>query len=232
MLIIDNLCVKYGSAQILHNVGFQVTQGDCVCIIGANGAGKTTLLKTISGIVRCWEGSIAFEGVPIEKAQPDAIIKMGIAHCPEGRRVFPAMTVTENLEVGGITNRAKTPGLIAECFKRFPRLAERAAQLAGTMSGGEQQMLAIARALMSDPKLIMFDEPSLGLAPNTVELVAEIIKELHEAGHTILLVEQNAFLAMSISNYTYVLETGRIDKHGPSSELLQDDYIRKAYLGI
>ena len=142
------------------------------------------------------------------------------------------MTVTENLELGGITNRARTPELIAQCFKRFPRLAERATQLAGTMSGGEQQMLAIARALMSGPKIIMFDEPSLGLAPNTVELVADIIKELHQAGHTILLVEQNAFLAMSISNYTYVLETGKIEKHGPSSELLRDDYIRKAYLGI
>ncbi len=232
MLKIDNLCVKYGSAQILHSVGFNVAQGDCVCIIGANGAGKTTLLKTISGIVPCFAGSIVFEGRNIEKSAPDDIIKMGIAHCPEGRRVFPAMTVVENLEVGGITNRAKTPELIAKCFEGFPRLAERATQLAGTMSGGEQQMLAIARALMSGPKLIMFDEPSLGLAPNTVEHVAEIIKELHQQGHTILLVEQNAFLAMSISNYTYVLETGRIDKHGPSSELLEDDYIRKAYLGI
>lgn len=232
MLNITGLCTKYGSAQILHKVSFNVARGDCVCIIGANGAGKTTLLKTISGIVRCCDGKIAFEESNIEKAQPDEIVKMGIAHCPEGRRVFPAMTVSENLEVAGITNRARTPELMAECFSRFPRMAERAKQLAGTMSGGEQQMLAIARTLMSEPKLIMFDEPSLGLAPNTVELVAGIIKELHQAGHTILLVEQNAFLAMSISNYTYVLETGRIEKHGPSSELLQDGYIRKAYLGI
>lgn len=232
MLKIDNLCVKYGSAQILHNVGFNVAQGDCVCIIGANGAGKTTLLKTISGIVSSCEGSIIFEGNHIEKASPDNILKKGISHCPEGRRVFPAMTVTENLEVGGITNRGGTPHLLAACYKRFPRLSERASQLAGTLSGGEQQMLAIARALMSEPKLIMFDEPSLGLAPNTVELVAEIIAELHKQGHTILLVEQNAFLALSISNYTYVLETGKIDKHGPSCELMQDDCIRKAYLGI
>lgn len=232
MLHINSLCVKFGSATILSDVSFHVPEKQCISIIGANGAGKTTLLKTISGVVPCHSGNIEFEGENISKLRPDQVVKRGISHCPEGRRVFPAMTVRENLEIGGLVNRKNTPQLIEECTKHFPRLAERIDQLAGTMSGGEQQMLAIARALMCGPKIIMFDEPSLGLAPNIVEEVGNIILELRDAGNTILLVEQNAFMAMSISNYTYVLENGEIKKHGPSDELLHDDYIRQAYLGI
>ncbi len=232
MLRINSLRVKFGSATILSDVSFQVSEKSCVSIIGANGAGKTTLLKTISGVVAKTAGEIEFEGINITGKRPDQIVKMGIAHCPEGRRVFPAMTVRENLELGGLVKRAETGRLIGECCELFPRLGERIDQLAGTMSGGEQQMLAIARALMSSPKIVMFDEPSLGLAPNIVEEVGRIIIDLKARGNTILLVEQNAFMAMSISDYTYVLENGEIKKHGPSSELLNDDYIRQAYLGI
>ena len=232
MLRINSLRVKFGSATILSDVSFQVSEKSCVSIIGANGAGKTTLLKTISGVVAKTAGEIEFEGINITGKRPDQIVKMGIAHCPEGRRVFPAMSVRENLELGGLVNRAETGRLIGECCGLFPRLGERIDQLAGTMSGGEQQMLAIARALMSSPKIVMFDEPSLGLAPNIVEEVGRIIIDLKARGNTILLVEQNAFMAMSISDYTYVLENGEIKKHGPSSELLNDDYIRQAYLGI
>lgn len=232
MLRINSLGVKFGSATILSDVSFHVSEKQCVSIIGANGAGKTTLLKAISGIVTTNTGNIEFEGENISGKRPDEIVKRGIAHCPEGRRVFPAMTVRENLELGGLTKRSETPRLIGECCELFPRLGERIEQLAGTMSGGEQQMLAIARALMSSPKIVMFDEPSLGLAPNIVEEVGRIILDLKARGNTILLVEQNAFMAMSISDYTYVLENGEIKKHGPSSELLSDDYIRQAYLGI
>ena len=232
MLRINSLRVKFGSATILSDVSFQVSEKSCVSIIGANGAGKTTLLKTISGVVAKTAGEIEFEGINITGKRPDQIVKMGIAHCPEGRRVFPAMSVRENLELGGLVNRSETGRLICECCELFPRLGERIDQLAGTMSGGEQQMLAIARALMSSPKIVMFDEPSLGLAPNIVEEVGRIIIDLKARGNTILLVEQNAFMAMSISDYTYVLENGEIKKHGPSSELLNDDYIRQAYLGI
>ena len=232
MLRINSLRVKFGSATILSDVSFQVSEKSCVSIIGANGAGKTTLLKTISGVVAKTAGEIEFEGINITGKRPDQIVKMGIAHCPEGRRVFPAMTVRENLELGGLVKRSETERLIGVCCELFPRLGERIDQLAGTMSGGEQQMLAIARALMSSPKIVMFDEPSLGLAPNIVEEVGRIILDLKARGHTILLVEQNAFMAMSISDYTYVLENGEIKKHGPSSELLNDDYIRQAYLGI
>ena len=232
MLRINSLGVKFGSATILSDVSFRVSEKNCVSIIGANGAGKTTLLKTISGIVSNPTGSIEFQGENITGKRPDEIVKRGIAHCPEGRRVFPAMSVRENLELGGLVNRSETPRLIKVVCELFPRLGERIDQLAGTMSGGEQQMLAIARALMSSPKIVMFDEPSLGLAPNIVEEVGHIILNLKARGHTILLVEQNAFMAMSISEYTYVLENGEIKRHGPSAELLKDDYIRQAYLGI
>ena len=224
--------MKNGDAARLKGVSFEVKQGECVCIIGANGAGKTTLLKTISGIVRSCAGSILFEGEDLCRLGPEEIIRRGIAHCPEGRRVFPAMTVAENLEMGGLTNKARIPAIMEKCFEMFPRLKERSSQLAGTLSGGEQQMLAIGRALMCDPKIIMFDEPSLGLAPNIVEQVGDIISELHKGGMTVLLVEQNAYLAMSISDYTYVLENGSIEKHGTSKDLLNDDSIRTAYLGL
>lgn len=232
MLNISDIHVKYGAAAALKGVSFEVNQGECVCIIGANGAGKSTLLKTISGIVRSHNGSITFEGEDLCRMGPEQIIRRGIAHCPEGRRVFPAMTVLENLEMGGLTNKARIPAITEKCFTLFPRLKERASQLAGTLSGGEQQMLAIGRALMCDPKIIMFDEPSLGLAPNIVEQVGDIISDLHKEGMTILLVEQNAYLAMSISDYTYVLENGTIEKHGKSKDLLNDDSIRTAYLGL
>lgn len=232
MLNISGIQVKYGAAEALKGVSFEVNQGQCVCIIGANGAGKSTLLKTISGIVRSHSGSIVFEGEDLCRMGPEQIIRRGIAHCPEGRRVFPAMTVLENLEMGGLTNKARIPVLKEKCFTLFPRLKERASQLAGTLSGGEQQMLAIGRALMCDPKIVMFDEPSLGLAPNIVEQVGDIISDLHKEGMTILLVEQNAYLAMSISDYTYVLENGCIEKHGKSKDMLNDDSIRTAYLGL
>lgn len=232
MLNIENVHVKYGAATALQGVTFEVNEGECVCIIGANGAGKSTLLKTISGIVKSHDGSIKFNGETINNVGPEKIIRMGIAHCPEGRRVFPAMTVFENLEMGGLTNRQRIPAIMEKCFELFPRLKERAQQLAGTLSGGEQQMLAIGRAIMCDPKIIMFDEPSLGLAPNIVEQVGDIIDSLHKDGMTILLVEQNAYLAMSISDYTYVLENGDIQKHGKSQDMLNDDSIRTAYLGL
>lgn len=232
MLKISDIHVNYGAAVALKGVNFEVNEGECVCIIGANGAGKTTLLKTISGIVRSHNGSIKLHDEDLSRMGPEHIIRRGIAHCPEGRRVFPAMTVLENLEMGGLTNKARIPAIKEKCFTLFPRLKERASQLAGTLSGGEQQMLAIGRALMSDPKIIMFDEPSLGLAPNIVEQVGDIISELHKDGMTVLLVEQNAYLAMSISDYTYVLENGNIAKHGKSQDLLNDDSIRTAYLGL
>ncbi len=232
MLKINDIVVKYGAAAALKGLSFEVEQGECVCIIGANGAGKTTLLKTISGLIRTTSGGIAFKGTELTRLRPDEIIKHGIAHCPEGRRVFPAMTVNENLEMGGFTNREQIDEIRAQCYERFPRLRERSQQYAGTLSGGEQQMLAIGRALMCAPSLVMFDEPSLGLAPNIVEQVGDIISEINKSGMTVLLVEQNAYLAMSISDYTYVLENGRIERHGKSEEMLHDDYIRKAYLGM
>lgn len=232
MLTIDKLDVRYGAAYALRGVSFEVQEGQCVCIIGANGAGKTTLLKAISGIVPTTGGEINFEGKRLNHMNPAEIIRLKIAHCPEGRRVFPAMTVRENLEMGGLTNRKAMSERLEHCFSRFSRLKERASQLAGTLSGGEQQMLAIGRALMCSPRLLMFDEPSLGLAPNIVEQVGDIIEDLHKDGITILLVEQNAYLAMSLSDYTYVLENGKIDKHGKSADLLNDDGIRSAYLGL
>lgn len=232
MLNISDIHVKYGAATALNGVSFEVNKGECVCIIGANGAGKSTLLKTISGIVKSHQGSIKFEDEDLGRLGPEQIIRRGIAHCPEGRRVFPAMTVLENLEMGGLTNKSRIKAITEKCFELFPRLKERSSQLAGTLSGGEQQMLAIGRALMCDPKIIMFDEPSLGLAPNIVEQVGDIISDLHKNGMTVLLVEQNAYLAMSISDYTYVLENGSIEKHGKSADLLNDDSIRTAYLGL
>jgi branched-chain amino acid transport system ATP-binding protein len=232
MLALEKIEVNYGAASALKGISLEVAEGQCVCMIGANGAGKTTTLKTISGVVKAVGGIVKFNGQEIQKLRPDQVIKLGIAHCPEGRRVFPAMSVLENLEMGAFLNRSQIPERMEYCFQLFPRLKERIGQMAGTLSGGEQQMLAIARALMSNPKIVMFDEPSLGLAPKIVEQVGDIIQELHKSGLTVLLVEQNAYLAMSISDYTYVLENGKIEKHGKSIELLHDDYIRKAYLGI
>ena len=232
MMTISDIYVNYGAAEVLHGVSLSVPEKSLISLIGANGAGKTTLLMTISGIKKPTKGSIEYEANALQKMRPDQINALGISHCPEGRRVFPEMTVVENLELGALSNMENANNQMQKCFDFFPRLYERRLQLAGTLSGGEQQMLAIGRALMSNPKIIMFDEPSLGLAPNIVEQVTEIIVELNKHGITVLLVEQNAYMAMNISSYTYVLETGKVAMEGESSKLINDDHIRKAYLGI
>ena len=231
MLKINSVSVKFGSATILSNVSFQVSQNNCVSIIGANGAGKTTLLKAISGVVECNTGNIEFRGENITGKRPDEIIKMGIAHCPEGRRIFPAMTVRENMEIGGFVNRKEIPANIEKCCEMFPRLGERLNQYAGTMSGGEQQMLAMGRALMTRPKLILLDEPSMGLAPLLVDEIFNMIQTVNDAGTTVLLVEQNANKALHIANRAYVLETGYIKLSGNARDLLVNPEVQQAYLG-
>ena len=233
MLRIRGLRVGYGKAEVLHGISLDVEEKALVTLIGANGAGKSTTLMTISGILKPRGGTIEFKGKRIETERPDAIIRLGITQCPEGRRVFPEMTVIENLELGGYTLSAKeTKKRLGYCFEMFPRLKERQPQLAGTLSGGEQQMLAIARALMGKPKLMMFDEPSMGLAPNLVEQVGEGIKRLNQDGMTVLLVEQNAFMALSMASQAYVLETGQIAISGEAKQMLQNEHIKTAYLGI
>jgi branched-chain amino acid transport system ATP-binding protein len=231
MLKIDNLHVSYGHAEALHGISLEVPEGSLATLIGANGAGKTTTLLTISGLIKPKAGSIQFDGEAIHGKRPDTIIGRGISQCPEGRRVFPDMTVMENLEIGGFTNQKQMKERIENCFEMFPRLFERQKQAAGTLSGGEQQMLAIARALMANPKLVMFDEPSMGLAPNLVEKVAEVIADINRQGTTVLLVEQNAYMALSMADIAFVLETGRITLSGKASELLDNDHVKKAYLG-
>ncbi len=232
MLKIRNLHVSYGNAEALHGISFDVPNGSLVTLIGANGAGKTTTLLAISGLLKPIAGTIEFDGVAINGKRPDKIIAMGIAQCPEGRRVFPAMSVSENLEIGGYTNTKQMRDRMDFCYNMFPRLRERHKQPAGTLSGGEQQMLAIARALMASPKLLMFDEPSMGLAPNLVERVGEIIVEINQQGTTVLLVEQNAFMALNMATTGFVLETGQIKLSGKAAELLENDHIQKAYLGL
>ena len=233
MLKVEGLNVYYGAIHALHDVSFEVKQGEIVTLIGANGAGKTTILHTVSGLVRAKSGSISFKDQPITTAEAHNILKMGLAHVPEGRRVFPQMTVQENLQMGAYARKDRTG--VAEDFEmvytRFPRLRERRRQLAGTLSGGEQQMLATGRALMSRPSLLMMDEPSMGLSPILVSEVFEIIKSINAAGTTILLVEQNAQMALSIASRAYVLETGNIVKEGDARALMHDDDVRKAYLG-
>jgi len=232
MLDVKNMNVYYGNIYAIKDVGFQVEQGEIVTLIGANGAGKSTILKTISGLLRSKTGSLSFLDQEISNAQPHNIVKQGLAHVPEGRRVFARMSVTENLEMGSFTQSGGTIGeSMADVFARFPRLKERQKQLAGTLSGGEQQMLAMGRALMSKPKLLMLDEPSMGLAPLLVEQIFEIIQELNRGGTTILLVEQNARMALSIAHRGYVLETGKIIAGASAQELLRDDTVKKAYLG-
>lgn len=232
MLVVDKLSVFYGKAQALADVTLQVRAGEIVTIIGANGAGKTTLLRTISGLVRPRSGQILFEEKPVHQSRPDEIVRRGIAHIPEGRKIFYDLTVLDNLEVGAFTRSgAGIKQDIERVFTLFPRLAERRRQLAGTMSGGEQQMLAIGRALMSRPRIFLFDEPSMGLAPVIVQEVFELIKRLHREGNTILLVEQNAQAALSISDRGYVIETGHVVKSAPAAELLGDPAVREAYLG-
>ena len=232
MLKVEDLHVYYGSIHAIKGVSFEVNEGEIVTLIGANGAGKSTTLNTVAGLLRPRHGSISFEGKPIAGTPASKIVPHGMALCPEGRRVFQQMSVRENLEMGGYTRPAgEIAASLDDVFNRFPRLKERHKQIAGTLSGGEQQMLAMGRALMSKPKLLMLDEPSMGLAPILVEQIFDIIGELNRAGTTILLVEQNAQMALSIANRAYVLETGNIVKEGDAHLLMNDDDVRKAYLG-
>ena len=232
MLKVDNINVYYGSIHAIKGVSFTVAKGEIVTLIGANGAGKSTVLKTVSGLLRPKTGSVEFLGKSLVGIAPHKIVSQGLAQCPEGRRIFLQMTVQENLEMGAYTRHAsEIDAGIANVYERFPRLLERRKQQAGTLSGGEQQMLAIGRALMSKPTLLMLDEPSMGLAPLLVEQIFEIIKELNQAGTTILLVEQNAQMALSVAHRGYVLETGHIVTTASAAELLNDDAVRKAYLG-
>ena len=224
--------VYYGSIHAVKGVSFEVNQGEIVTLIGANGAGKSTVLNTVSGLLHPRSGSIVFDGKDLKGVAPHKIVQHGLAQCPEGRRIFVQMTVEENVEMGASTQpSADTAQGIEDVYQRFPRLQERRSQVAGTLSGGEQQMLAIGRALMSKPKLLMLDEPSMGLAPILVEQIFDIIKELHAAGTTILLVEQNAQAALSVADRAYVLETGAISLSGTGKELMASDRVRKAYLG-
>ena len=231
MLRVDNIEVYYGRIRAVKGVSFEVNEGEIVSLIGANGAGKSTVLKTVSGLIRPKSGNIEFLGQDISKAEPHAIVRRGIAHVPEGRRVFARMSVMENIEMGAYVCGKASGEQVEEVFARFPRLCERRKQLAGTLSGGEQQMLAMARALMSKPKLMMMDEPSMGLAPLLVEQIFEIIAELRRAGTTILLVEQNANKALRMTDRTYVLETGRVTLSGGSRALLESEEVKRAYLG-
>ena len=232
MLKAENLNVYYGPIHAVKGVSFEVNEGEVVTLIGANGAGKSTSLKTISGLMRSRGGSIEFMGKSIASTAAHKIVELGIAHVPEGRRIFTSMTVEENLDMGAFTVRGSNIDADKErVFEQFPRLKERRKQIAGTLSGGEQQMLAMGRALMSHPKLMMLDEPSMGLAPILVEQVFDIIAALHKAGTTILLVEQNAEMALSIADRAYVMETGRITLSGTGKELAASEEVQKAYLG-
>ena len=232
MLKAENLNVYYGPIHAVKGVSFEVNEGEVVTLIGANGAGKSTSLKTISGLMRSRGGAIEFMGKSIASTPAHKIVELGIAHVPEGRRIFTSMSVEENLDMGAFTVRGGNIDADKErVFEQFPRLKERRKQIAGTLSGGEQQMLAMGRALMSHPKLLMLDEPSMGLAPILVEQVFDIIASLHKAGTTILLVEQNAEMALSIADRAYVMETGRITPSGTGKELAASEEVQKAYLG-
>jgi branched-chain amino acid transport system ATP-binding protein len=233
MLRVENLSVNYGAIKALKKVSCEVNQGEIVALIGANGAGKTTILNAISGILPVHEGSILFAGRDLTRTPPHEIVKMGICQVPEGRRVFANMSVLENLEMGGysLSDKSAVQTGIERAFTLFPRLKERMKQPAKTLSGGEQQMLAMGRALMSSPKLILLDEPSMGLAPMLVEKIFEIIAEINKAGTTIMLVEQNAHMALSIADRAYVLETGEVVLSGNAKDLANDPEVRKAYLG-
>lgn len=233
MLEVNGLQVYYGVIQALKGVSFEVNQGEVIALIGANGAGKTTTLHTLTGLLPAKQGTIIFEGTDITKVPPHKIVEMGIAHVPEGRRVFSQLSVYENLKMGAYTRKDKKEIAenLANVYKRFPRLEERKNQRAGTLSGGEQQMLAMGRALMSSPKMIVMDEPSMGLSPIFVNEIFDIIQEVSASGTTVLLVEQNAKKALSIADRAYVLETGKIVLSGNAKELMNDDSIKKAYLG-
>jgi len=233
VLKIEGLVCRYGKVAAVRGLSLEVRKGELVALIGANGAGKSTTLKAISGLVAPAEGRLTFEGEDITRSSARRILQLGIAHCPEGRRVFPYMTVTENLQMGCHLRRdaASVASDMRKLFDRFPILYERRAQTAGTLSGGEQQMLAIMRSLMSRPKLVLFDEPSLGLAPTMVERVFDIIKSIQAEGVTVVMVEQNAFAALELSNRGYVLEQGRLKLSGSGSELLNNPEVKAAYLG-
>ena len=231
MLKVNDINVYYGNIHALKGISLEVHEDEIVALIGANGAGKSTTLKTISGLMHSKTGSITLMNEDITHAEAHKLVSKGLAHVPEGRRIFLHMTVLENLEMGAYTQPGYVKDGIADVFERFPRLKHRKNQIAGTLSGGEQQMLAMGRALMSKPKLLMLDEPSMGLAPILVQQIFDIIKELHEAGTTILLVEQNAEMALQIADRAYVLESGRITLSGTGKELAQSDSIKKAYLG-
>ncbi|MGC6177331.1 ABC transporter ATP-binding protein [Lacrimispora sp. 38-1] len=231
MLEVKNLAVSYGAIKAIHGVSLEVHDGEVVSLIGANGAGKTTILRTISGLKKADDGEIRFNGTDLRKMEPSKIITLKLAHVPEGRHIFPQMTVEENLEMGAFTDRKDMQANMEEVFERFGRLKERRRQLAGTLSGGEQQMLAVGRALMAKPNMILMDEPSMGLSPLLVKEIFSIIKEVNRRGITVLLVEQNAKMALSISSRAYVMETGKITISGNAGELLRDDRVKKAYLG-
>ena len=234
MLSVKDLDLYYGDAQALSQVSLEVPAGEIVAIVGANGAGKTSLIRTIAGIEKLRSGTILFENRNIESLESHDICNLGIGQVAEGRQVFPSLTVQENLETGGMLPRARAgaKAKLQEVYAMFPRLAERHAQAAGTLSGGEQQMLAIGRCLMGNPELIMFDEPSLGLAPLVVQEVLHTIRALNEKGMTVLLVEQNVAVSLKISDHAYVLENGSIVMSGKGSELLHDDRVRQAYMGL
>ena len=232
LLSVNDLQVYYGSIHAIKGISFDVNEGEIVTLIGANGAGKSTTLNTIGGLLKPRSGSVEFEGASLLGTAPHKIVSKGMALCPEGRRVFLQLSVQENLEMGAYTRpKGEIADSIDQVYEQFPRLKERCKQVAGTLSGGEQQMLAMGRALMSKPKLLMLDEPSMGLAPLLVEQIFSIIEELNAAGTTILLVEQNARMALSIAHRGYVLETGNIVTTGTGEELLTNDSVRKAYLG-
>jgi branched-chain amino acid transport system ATP-binding protein len=234
VLEIAGLRVAYGPIEALRGIDLQVRSGELVCLLGANGAGKSTTLRAVSGLLRPVAGRIAFEGRSIAGLPPSTILEAGIAHCPEGRRVFPYLSVEENLLMGAYVRRDRA-GISADLDRvctHFPVLAERRGQAAGTLSGGEQQMLAIGRALMARPRLILFDEPSLGLAPTIVETTFAIIADIRRQGTTVLMVEQNAYLALRMADRAYVLETGRIVLAGAAADLMADDHVRRAYLGV
>lgn len=234
MLEVKNLQVYYGAIHAIKGVSLVVNDGELVSLVGANGAGKTTILHTISGLISAASGEVLLDGENLQKIPPNTIIQKGMAHVPEGRHVFARMTVAENLHMGAyIINDAKRiADNLSMVYSHFPRLKERAKQIAGTLSGGEQQMLATGRALMTNPRILLMDEPSMGLSPILVKEIFHIIQNLHENGITILLVEQNAKMALSISSRAYVLETGTIAMSGDAAELMEDDRVRKAYLGV
>ncbi len=233
VLELKNVHTYYGHIHALKGIDLEVGEGEIVTLIGANGAGKTTTLRTISGMIHPREGEVLFEGVAVHHLPAHQIVKRGVGHVPEGRRIFPRLTVEENLEIGAYlqNDRQEIERRKAEVFELFPRLAERRRQLGGTLSGGEQQMLAIGRALMQDPRILLLDEPSMGLAPVLVDVIFETVAELNKRGKTILLVEQNALKALEVAHRGYVLQTGEITLAGPAKELAQNEEVKKAYLG-